>query len=428
MTLPFIVIKVLTIMDPLSCDNAIYEDVKVKSSSGETLNIHENTCYGEVTHTANENKHEEKSHYYCYSKVIIIVFVIVFSLLLGTAGTCVAFAVQIVTLKSEIESIKMASSFQNTVTDSLEEVVHQLNISDNMLYQQLSQDYTALDNRTQQLNASTQLLFSDLEHVSGLYPFYPTTSCASLPPSSPSGYYWVMASNGSAVSVYCDMTLSCGGVTGGRIRVAELDMTNSSHQCPSGLRQRIDSDKRTCVKIEATYGCTTLNYFIESNLQYSNICGRVIGYQIGSTDAFYYGSDNISSVYVDGVSLTRTHGNLTHHIWTFASGIHRAASGLATCPCSGSDATPPPVFVGEDYFCDSGNSGNSSIQDSLYGDDPLWDGAGCIRAGNTCCSFNSPPWFYKQLPQLTTDDIEMRVCTSGGNENIAIEIVEIFIQ
>ena len=43
-------------------------------------------------------------------------------------------------------------------------------------------------------------------------------------------------SNGSAVHVYCsDMTLSCGGVTGGWMRVAELNMTDTSQQCPSGL-------------------------------------------------------------------------------------------------------------------------------------------------------------------------------------------------
>ena len=45
-------------------------------------------------------------------------------------------------------------------------------------------------------------------------------------------------SDGSAVSAYCDMTLLCGGVTGGWVRVAELDMTNSSHQCPSGMSHR----------------------------------------------------------------------------------------------------------------------------------------------------------------------------------------------
>ena len=59
--------QVLTIMDPLSCDNAIYEDIKVESSH-EGFDIRENECYGKVTSTA-INKHEEKNH--SYSKVII---------------------------------------------------------------------------------------------------------------------------------------------------------------------------------------------------------------------------------------------------------------------------------------------------------------------------------------------------------------------
>ena len=61
--------------------------------------------------------------------------------------------------------------------------------------------------------------------------------------------------------------------------------------------------------------------------------------------------------------------------------------------------------------------------------DPLWDGAGC-EAPNNCCSFNNPPWFHKQLPQPTTDNIEMRVCRDEdvSNEDIVIEVVEIYIK
>ncbi len=56
----------------------------------------------------------------------------------------------------------------------------------------------------------------------------------------------------------------------------------------------------------------------------------------------------------------------------------------------------------------------------FHGDDPLWDGTGCGPL-NTCCTFNNPPWFYKELPEPTTDDIEMRVCNDQGstNEDIA---------
>ena len=428
-TLPSLLPVVLTIMDPLSYGNAIYEDA-VKESSNERFDIHENKCYRKVTSAGNTRLSDDRKNR-SYSKVIIMIFMIAFqfSLLLGTAGACVAFALQITTLKSEITSLQMTSSSH---VSTLEEVVHKLNSSDNMLYQKLSQqnqqlrqEYTALDKRTQQLNTSTQLLLNGLKGPAGQYPFYPATSCAALPPSSPSGYYWVRASNGSAVSVYCDMTRSCGGVTGGWMGVAELDMTNSSHQCPSGLMERIFSGKRTCVRIETTHGCSSANNFITPGIEYSHVCGRVIGYQYGSPDAINGG--NINTNYVDGVSLT--HGDPRQHIWSFVAAQDEAGSNPSSaCPCNNApQATPPPAFVGNDYFCDTGSEERREL--IFYGDDPLWDGAGCGPL-NTCCSFNTPPWFYKQLPRPTTDDIEMRVCTIGNiaNEDVTIEIVEIYVQ
>ena len=54
------------------------------------------------------------------------------------------------------------------------------------------------------------MIFGVIEGPGGKFQFYPAISCAAVPPSSPSGYYWVRASNGSAMSVYCDMTRSCG--------------------------------------------------------------------------------------------------------------------------------------------------------------------------------------------------------------------------
>ena len=33
-----------------------------------------------------------------------------------------------------------------------------------------------------------------------------------------------------------------------------------------------------------------------------------------------------------------------------------------------------------------------------------------LGPSNSCCSLNTPPWFVKDLPSPTTDDIEMRVC------------------
>ena len=120
------------------------------------------------------------------------------------------------------------------------------------------------------------------------------------------------------------------------------------------------------------------------------------------------------------------------HIWTFA-GAYNEASNAEACPCSRSDVSYTgtiPSFVGQDYFCDTGSrqSYSRSQVGIFYADDPLWDGQGC-GGTSTCCEFNNPPWFCKQLPQPTTDDIELRICgdESISNENIPIENVEIYI-
>ena len=101
------------------------------------------------------------------------------------------------------------------------------------------------------------------------------------------------------------------------MRVAELDMTNSSHQCPSGLMQRIYSGKCTCVRIETAGGCSSANNFITPGVKYSNVCGRVIGYQYGSTNAFIGGTSiSADSRYVDGVraSLMDTQDGTSGHL------------------------------------------------------------------------------------------------------------------
>ena len=161
----------------------------------------------------------------------------------------------------------------------------------------------------------------------------------------------------------------------------------------------------------------------------------VIAYQVGTTDSFKRRISNppqtLEDDYVDGVSLT--HGHPRHHLWTFIAGFEEEGTHFSssTCPCTtNADTIPPPQFVGNNYFCESGTRNiRYSSPPRVFSADPLWDGHGCIPS-NPCCSFNNPPWFYKQLAQPTTDDLEMRVCRdeAASNEDIAIESVEIYVQ
>ena len=274
-------------------------------------------------------------------------------------------------------------------------------------------------------------------------------SCAAImekDPSAPSGYYWLRSANGSAVRVFCDMTLTCKGVGGGWMQVIKLDMTNSSHQCPNGTRLRTDlfasHNKRLCGINFDGPGCSSTT-FATHGIGYTQVCGKIIAYQDASNDAFgTYNiarrSNNIDSDYVDGISLT--HGqNPRKHIWTFAGALDEVGTfdlWKGYCPCINAQhpasSSQPPSFVGNDYFCDTGSTNRWAR--IFYPDDPLWDGAGCGPA-NTCCSFNNPPWFLKQLSCTTTDDIEMRMCRDQYphlneriDEETPIEVIEIYVK
>ena len=286
-----------------------------------------------------------------------------------------------------------------------------------------------------ELSNNHQSLISSIEDHhprSGTSMENPATSCNTLPHGSVSGRYWIQALNGSAVSVYCDTTRVCCDITGGWIRAADLDMTNATQQCPPAFRA-ITSPKRLC----GTHGsgCVSTTFPVHG-VQYSHVCGRIKGYQYASPDGFYHyiyyhqSSLTIDDLYVEGASLTYGR-NPRNHIWTFAAAAYEAyRNPHVVCPCNRTN-TPytgrVPPFIGEDYFCDTGNRNMWTYQ--YYLNDPLWDGAGCGPT-STCCEFNTPPWFCKELHQPTTDDIELRLCVDEGlgNEDVLLEQYEIFVQ
>ena len=102
------------------------------------------------------------------------------------------------------------------------------------------------------------------------------------------------------------------------------------------------------------------------------------------------------------------------------------------CACSNSNQAWPhdtiSSFVGNDYFCDSGNHG-SSWSRIINASNPtyIWDGQGC-GPSSTCCQFNNPPWFCKNLSRSTTDDLEVRICKSGDFEDTPIELLELYVR
>ena len=221
----------------------------------------------------------------------------------------------------------------------------------------------------------------------------------------------------------------CGGSTGWR-RVAYLNMSDPSQQCPSVWRE-IGTPHRVCGRRSTAFAssCEGLNYTTGSG-HYDQVCGRIIGYQIGEPEAFWRTSGHsLNRFYVDGISVT--HGPPRQHIWTFATGLDEQHPNA--CPCiTGSRQTVGrhiPSFVGQNYFCESGITKWNSTYVFYPNGDPLWDGQGCGPT-SSCCTFNSPPWFNIQLPSPTTNDIEVRICSHVGiqREDSPIELMEIYVK
>ena len=243
----------------------------------------------------------------------------------------------------------------------------------------------------------------------------------------------VITTTASIATLTCTYYYTCNGTPGWR-RVAFVNMTDTSYNCPNGLNLTSYS-KRTCGKSLIDGGCSSTTFNV-GGLSYSRVCGRIRGYQYGSTSAFGQAqARNIESHYVDGISLTHGTAGSRQHIWTFAAGLTDASMSWnhEHCPCdtTRSDRTLPPAFVGNDYFCETSlhSTWESSYFSVFHSNNVLWDGQDCTST-STCCQFNNPPWFTKNLTTETTEDIELRICASNHilQEDVPLELIELYVQ
>ena len=273
----------------------------------------------------------------------------------------------------------------------------------------------------------TKNLYNESEEESLTYPSSSLIhSCDEIKvnwPDSPSDYYAIADSNGHARLVYCHLEELCDS-KGGWMRVAYLNISDSTEECPPGFRLYNENGVRACGRpVSSPAGYCQSVKFSSYNINYSQVCGRVTGYQYGTTNAIDPRGEinNLNGAYIDGVSLTR--GNPRQHIWTFMAGLQENSfyeNGQYECPCAPSSPATPQSFVGNDYFCESGCPGNAKAR--VFYTDPLWDGKQCGQIEKPCCQGPDIPWFHKTFNFSTTDYIELRVC---GNQEVTDEDVPV---
>ena len=231
------------------------------------------------------------------------------------------------------------------------------------------------------------------------------TSCEKILtkfPDTPSGYY-VLAD--CTEKVYCDMeNKHCGSL--GWTRVAYVNMASETSSCPGELKPK-EKPKRYC----GGYADTCVNAtFSTHGITYSQVCGRMIGYQIGNPDGFgpYINDQKRLGHVLDGVLIS--HGEKRVYIWAYVIGLQRVPTTAANtyCPCASYKFNGVvPAFIGNDYFSDSGVDSKPTA--GKFYPDQLWTGERC-ESPNFCCSSASMPWFCKTLAIPTDDDIDIYSC------------------
>ena len=241
-------------------------------------------------------------------------------------------------------------------------------------------------------------------------------------PDSPSKLYTIADSGGHTRHVYCHMEELCGSDEGW-MRVAYLNMADPFEKCPEGFGLYKENGVRACCRPSTSSGSCVSTTYRPRGISYSQVCGKVIGYQFGSTDGI--NNNDINGPYIDGISLT--HGNPRNHIWSFIAGYQESVS-HSGCPCGTVNRKSSSSFVGNNYFCESAVP--FPMEYKFYPNDLLWDGKGCGSIEEPCCWVPGLPWFQKTLGYTTTDYIEMRLCCDEGtnNEDVLMSHVELYIR
>ena len=272
----------------------------------------------------------------------------------------------------------------------------------------------------------------------GLSYNYPADGCEEIVrnnPQSPNGWYWVRDSrDNSTRKVYCYPSghTSCG--EGVWMRVGHFDMGGNLAECPEPLERFAVNGSWYCRRTEA--GCTSVHFSVLGK-DYTAVCGMVEGYQYGHMDAFVHStaSKTPDDLYAEGISIT--HGSFPRrHLWTYAVGLNAnpdpGFKPTNQCPCATEgSSTTRPTFLGNNFYCDSGNPSRNSFTTAHLYPDHLWDNSGpsCV-SGSICCDNPNQPWFKKKLTQSANEDVEMQWCGNEppSNEATATTRVELYIR
>ena len=183
------------------------------------------------------------------------------------------------------------------------------------------------------------------------------------------------------------MYMTCGDIQGGWRQIADIQ---SGENCPPSWKSLTipGTSIKACRSGQDAAGIYSATYSTNASCTggFQHFCGKVVGIQKGSTDAFRF-ENQIDNAYLDGLSFT--YGTPRKHLWSLAIGWSTTANRLysANCPCSKYPGQFPLSFVRDHFYC------------------------------------------YRQLSMEVKEDIEVRLAVSDvcAHEAVIIKTMELYV-
>ena len=120
-------------------------------------------------------------------------------------------------------------------------------------------------------------------------------------------------------------------------------MTDPIQNCPDSLELVMYGSHQLCGKKTDRGACDSIMIPLNGQATYTQVRGRLKGFQFGSIDAFTSRTGSIDGIYIDGVSITYGQ-NPRKHVWSFGVCQSQYWTDRSTCPGTGY-GNAQPMFV-----------------------------------------------------------------------------------
>ena len=172
-----------------------------------------------------------------------------------------------------------------------------------------------------------------------------------------------------------------------RKRMDKISISDSTENCPTGFNLYESNGIRACGRATSNVGICQSVQFPSNGVSYSQVCGRVVGYQFATPSGVDAGITDINTYYLDVlVSHMVLLVSIFGHFWLVLKNF-RVVYSIVIALLEVHKLLYNPLLVLITFV-------SLAMQKKLAHFLPLWDGKSCNGLEVNCCSDHGLQYCY----------------------------------